>query len=95
MLRPIEDRVLVKVDSKKEATVGGLVIPDTVNDSQATGTVIATGPGKFEGGVFAPSGLKADDKVIYAKHQGITITHDGEDLVLLSPASILAVVVND
>lgn len=90
-LRPIEDRVIVKA-VKKEENKGGLFIPDTVNENTQTGEVIAVGPGKFEHGVFVPTGIAKGDKILFAKHQAIPLNHDGEEVHLLSPASILAVI---
>jgi hypothetical protein len=46
MLRPIGDRVLVRVQ-KKEVTKGGIFIPQKYQKNQMTVLVIAKGAGKF------------------------------------------------
>ena len=93
-INPIEDRVIVKA-IKKEETVSGLVIPDTIHENNQTGEVVAVGPGKYEKGQLVPNQIQVGDKVIYAKHQAAAISHKGEDLYVLSPASVLAVIADE
>jgi co-chaperonin GroES (HSP10) len=44
-LRPVGDRVLIKLD-KKEEKIGSIYVPDSKQQANLTGTVIAIGSGK-------------------------------------------------
>ena len=41
MLKPLADRVLVKVDEEETKTKGGILIPDTAQKKSQKGTVMA------------------------------------------------------
>jgi len=48
-LRPIGDRVVVKVIEQEEKTKGGIVLPDTAKEKPQQGKVIAVGTGRILG----------------------------------------------
>ena len=47
MLKPLADRVLVKVDTEETKTKGGILLPDTAQKKSQKGEVIAIGSGKM------------------------------------------------
>ena len=47
-IKPLEDRVVVQANEAETTTASGLVIPDTAKEKPQEGTVIATGPGRFD-----------------------------------------------
>ena len=93
-IRPLSDRVLIKVsEPKEEKTAGGLLLsPKTVTGEPAMGEVIACGCGKYAAnGELIPMSVKVGDKVLLNKNAGQTIKVDGEDLVLVYESEIIAV----
>ncbi len=46
MIRPLQDRVLVKRVEAEETTATGIIIPDTAKEKPQEGEVVAVGPGK-------------------------------------------------
>ncbi|MBL8736567.1 MAG: co-chaperone GroES, partial [Planctomycetes bacterium] len=46
-LRPLEDRVVLKVLDAEEKTAGGILLPDTAKEKPQRGKVTAVGEGKF------------------------------------------------
>ena len=46
MIRPLQDRVIVKRLDAEEQTAGGIIIPDTAKEKPQEGEVVAVGPGK-------------------------------------------------
>ena len=46
-LKPLGDRVVVKVLEEEERTAGGIVLPDTAKEKPQKGEVIAVGTGKL------------------------------------------------
>jgi chaperonin GroES len=46
MIRPLQDRILVKRIEAEEKTSGGIIIPDTAKEKPQEGEVVAVGKGK-------------------------------------------------
>ena len=93
MIRPLQDRILVKRIEAEEKTSGGIIIPDTAKEKPQEGEVVAVGKGKRldNGNVIEPD-VKAGDRVLFSKYGGTEITSDGEDLLILSARDVLAIV---
>ena len=92
MLKPLADRVLVKVDEEETKTKGGILLPDTAQKKSQKGTVIAIGSGKMlDHGVRTPFEVKVGDRVLLAKYSGVDIEEEGENYLLLSERDILAI----
>ena len=93
VLRPLEDRIVVRPLEAEETTASGLVIPDTAKEKPQQGEVIAVGPGKRADstGSLIPLDVHEGDRVVYSKYGGTEITLDGEDLLILSSRDVLAV----
>ena len=92
MIRPLYDRVIVKVLEEEEKTAGGIVLPDTAKEKPQKGEVIAVGPGAVrEDGTRVPPELKTGDKVMFAKYSGSEVKVDGEEYLILRESDVLAV----
>ncbi len=92
LVKPLADRVVVKVLSGEERTKGGIVLPDTAKEKPQEGEVIAVGPGRVldNGQRIAPE-LKAGDRVIFAKYSGTEVKIEGDEYLILRESDILAV----
>ena len=92
-VKPLADRVFVKVSEAEEKTAGGLFLPDNAKEKPQIGEIVAVGPGKRnDDGSRAEVEVKSGDKVLYSKYAGTDIKLGGEDYVLLAEKDILAVV---
>ena len=92
MLRPIGDRVVVKVIEDTEQTSGGIFIPDSAKEKPQKGEVVAVGEGKtLDSGEKAPVSVKVGEIVIYEKYAGRDIKIDGALLKILSTSDVLGV----
>ena len=91
MVKPLADRVVIKVLSGEEKTRGGIVLPDTAKEKPQEGEVIAIGPGRVldNGQRLAPE-LKVGDRVIFAKYSGTEVKIEGEEFLILRESDILA-----
>lgn len=93
-LRPIHDKVLVRLAPPKEKTDGGIIIPTSANqrDQAVEGVVVATGPGLLleNGKRLAPS-VSEGDRVLVPRHAGTAIKKDGASHLVLLDEEILAV----
>ncbi|MFM7191674.1 MAG: co-chaperone GroES [Microcystaceae cyanobacterium] len=92
-VKPLGDRVFVKVSPSEEKTAGGILLPDTAKEKPQVGEVVAVGPGKRnDDGSRSPLEVGVGDKVLYSKYAGTDIKLGGDDYVLLTEKDILAAV---
>ena len=92
-IRPLHDLVLVRREEEETKTAGGIVLPGSAAEKPSRGEVIAVGNGKIqENGDVRALDVKAGDKVIFGQYSGNTVKVDGEELLIMSEAEILAVI---
>ncbi len=93
MLKPLGDRIVIKVVEDTEQTSGGIFIPDSAKEKPQKGEVVAVGVGKMnEKGEREPMEVKVGDVVLYAKYAGTDIKMDGVEYKILSVKDALAVI---
>ena len=85
-VKPLQDRVLIKVEEAETKTASGLYIPDTAQEKTQTGTVAAVGDDD------EMINVKVGDKVMYDKYAGTNVTIDDVDHLIVKSSDILAVV---
>ena len=91
MLRPLADRVIIKVAEAETKTASGIILADTSKEKPMKGEVIAAGPGAYQNGTLVPMDVKAGDKVVYSKYAGNEIKIEGTDYLIVRQSDILAV----
>jgi chaperonin GroES len=92
-LKPLGDRIVVKIIEELERTKGGIVLPDTAKEKPQEAEVAAVGPGaRNEDGERIPMEVKVGDRVVFAKYSGTEFKQDDEDYLILRESDILAVV---
>jgi chaperonin GroES len=66
LAKPLADRVLIKVEKEVTKTVGGIILPETVESRDTKiGTVVSVGEGIYTNdGVKIPMSVKVGDKVM-------------------------------
>ncbi|GBE30951.1 MAG TPA: co-chaperone GroES [Bacteroidetes bacterium] len=94
-VRPIDERVLLKVVEKDEKSAGGIIIPDTVNKERPqVGEVIALGDDIVNKDLERKplsQIVSVGDQVLFAKYGGTEVTVDDEDYLLVNRTDILGV----
>ncbi len=91
MLKPLEDRVIVKPIEPEEVTKSGIVIPSTAKEKSQIAEVIAVGPGGIVDGKEITMNLKVGDRVVCSKYSGTEIKYNGEDYTIYKQNDILAI----
>ncbi|TCO67668.1 co-chaperone GroES [Caldanaerobacter subterraneus] len=91
-LKPLGDRVVVKVIQSEEVTKGGVILPGTAKEKPQQGEVVAVGPGQYIDGKRVEPEVKVGDKVIFSKYAGTEVKLDGEEYLLLRESDILAII---
>ena len=93
MLKPLGDRIVVKVIEDTEQTSGGIFIPESAKEKPQKGEIVAVGLGKMnDKGEREPMDVKVGDVVLYAKYAGTDIKMDGVEYKILSVKDALAVI---
>ena len=93
-LKPLEDKVILKVEKETEKTsAGGLIIQTMQEEKPQEAMVVAVGPGiTFGNGEKMVPDVSVGDKVLFSKYQGTEVTVDNEQYLILSYRDILAVI---
>ena len=87
---PLADRVAIRPMEETETMKGGLYIPDTAKEKPIQGEIIAVGPGRIEKGEKVPMELRVGDRVIYGKYSGTQVELEGEEIILIKEADVIA-----
>ena len=92
-LKPLQDRIVIKVIEDTEQTSGGIFIPDSAKEKPQKGEIVAVGEGKTnDKGEKEPMGVNVGDIVLYAKYAGTDVKMDGVEYKILSIKDALAIV---
>ena len=92
-IKPLADKIVIKVIDDVEKTSGGIFIPDREKKKPQKGEVIAVGPGKFtDNGTREEMDVKTGDKVLFAKYSGTDVKIDEVEYKILSVKDVLAII---
>jgi chaperonin GroES len=89
MIRPVTDRILIKVDPVP-STMGSILIPHVDRPVPQSGVVVAVGPGRWEKKKFVPTTTKPGQRVYWNKYDGCVIEDGGESFTVLCDERVLA-----
>ena len=86
MLKPLNDRVVLKMAEAEETTESGIILSSASKEKPG-------GPGeKNEKGELVPIAVKKGDKVVINKYAGTEIKLEGEEYIIVRAEDILAIV---
>jgi len=91
-IRPLADRVVVKMLESEETTKSGIVLPGTAKEKPQMAEVLAVGPGGYEDGKEIKMEVKVGDKVIISRYAGTEVKLDGKEMTIVKQSDVLAVV---
>ena len=91
-LKPLADRVVVKLVEAEETTKTGIVLPGTAKEKPQVAEVIAVGPGGMVDGHDVVMTVKPGDKVITSKYSGTEVKVDDVEYTIVRQGDILAIV---
>ena len=91
-IKPLSDRVLIKMDEAEEVSKGGILLSGSAKEKPQVASVIAVGPGGVVDGKEVVMSVKPGDKVITSKYSGTEVKVDGEEMIIVRQSDILAVV---
>lgn len=92
VIRPIDDRVLVKPDEGEEKTASGIYLPEGARDKPMQGTIVAAGPGRLnDDGERTALTVQVGQTVVYGKYSGTEVELNGEQHMIMREAELLAI----
>ncbi|KAM3301263.1 20 kDa chaperonin, chloroplastic isoform X1 [Capsicum chacoense] len=94
-LKPLGDRVLVKIKTTEEKSVGGILLPITAQSKPNGGEVVAVGEGHSAGKTKVDISVKTGAKVIYSKYSGTEVEFDGSKHLILKEDDIVGILETD
>lgn len=87
-IKPLADRVLIEPLPAETQTASGLFIPDSAQEKQHKGTVMAVGKGKKD----EPMTVKVGDTVLYGKYSGSELKLEGTEYLMMREEDIMAII---
>ncbi|MDF2520528.1 MAG: 10 kDa chaperonin [Clostridia bacterium] len=91
-IKPLGDRVVIKVMESEETTKSGIVLPGSAKEKPMQGEIIAVGSGEMVDGKKVPLEVKVGDRVLYSKYAGTEIKMDGNEYLVIRQSEILAII---
>ena len=91
-LKPLADRVVVKLVEAEETTKGGIILTGSAKEKPTVAEVISVGPGGNVDGKEVTMTVKIGDKVITDKYAGTKVTLEDTEYVVVRQHDILAIV---
>ena len=91
-LKPLADRVIIKLVEAEETTKSGLILTGSAKEKPEVAEVIAVGPGGLVDGKEVTMTVKVGDKVITSKYSGTEVKFNGEEYTIVRQNDILAIV---
>lgn len=92
MLKPLGDRVIIKMIEIKETSKGGILLPSAAQEKSSVAEIVAVGTGKCVDGKIVPLDVNVGDKVIFSKYSGTEVKYEGDEYLILKQDDILAIV---
>ena len=91
-LKPLADRVVIKMMEAEEKTKSGLILTGSAKEKPEVAVVVAVGPGGMVDGKEVKMTVKKGDKVITSKYSGTEVKMDGQEYNIVRQSDILAIV---
>lgn len=91
-IRPLADRIVIKMTESEETTKGGLILAAASKEKPQIAEVVAVGPGGVIDGEKVEMYLKVGDKVLLSKYAGSEVKVDNVEYTILRQSEVLAIV---
>ncbi|KAJ9183702.1 hypothetical protein P3X46_007518 [Hevea brasiliensis] len=94
-IKPLGDRVLVKIKVAEEKTDGGILLPTSAQTKPQGGEVVAVGEGKTIGKTKLDISIKTGTQVVYSKYAGTEVEFNGSSHLILKEDDIVGILETD
>lgn len=91
-IKPLADRVVIKLVEAEETTKSGIILTGSAKEKPVVSEVVAVGPGGVVDGKEVTMYVEVGDKVVISNYAGTEVKLDGEEYKIVRQNDILAVV---
>lgn len=91
-IKPLADRVLIKMVEAEETTKSGIILTGTAKEKPQIAEIVAVGPGGLVDGKEVVMTVKPGDRVITSKYSGTEVKCDNTEYTIVRQSDILAIV---
>ena len=92
MLKPLLDRVVVKMIESEETTKSGIILTSSAKEKPQIAEVLEVGPGEVIDGKAETMIVKKGDNIIVSEYAGTKVKYEGEEYIIVKQNDILAIV---
>ncbi len=93
MIKPVADRILIKMIENEETTQSGIILSGGAKEKPQIAEVIEVGPGiNHIPGKEVKMYIKKGDKVIVSKYTGTEVKYENEEYIIVKQDDVLAIV---
>ena len=92
MIKPLGDRVLIKMKEAEETTKSGIILTTGSKEKPQIVEVVEVGPGEKVDGKIQEMYVKKGDNVYVSKYAGTEVKYEGQDYIIVKQDDILAIV---
>lgn len=91
-IKPLGDRVVIKMLESEETTESGIVLPGSAQEKPQMAEILAVGPGGMVDGKEVTMEVSVGDKIIYSKYAGTEVKVGSDEFIIVRQSDILAIV---
>ena len=91
-IKPLADRVVIKMLEAEETTKSGIILTSKAQEKPQVAEIVAVGPGGVVDGKEVKMEVSVGDNVLTSKYAGTEVKVDGEEYTILRQSDILAIV---
>ena len=92
MIKPLADRVLVKMKEGEEKTKSGIILASSAQEKPQIAEVVEVGAGKKVDDKLEEMYVKKGDNVIISEYSGTKVKYEGTEYIIIKQSDILAIV---
>ncbi len=91
-IKPLADRIVIKMIENEETTKSGIVLPGSAQEKPQVAEVVAVGPGGVVDGKDVIMELEVGDRILISKYAGTQVKIDNIEYTILRQSDVLAIV---
>ena len=92
MIKPLQDRVVIKMIENEETTKSGLILSSGAKEKPQIAEIVEVGPGGEIDGKRVAMYVKKGDRVIVSKYAGTEVKYQDQEYIIVKQDDILAIV---
>ncbi len=92
MIKPLGNRVLIKMQEKEETTKSGIILSGVIKENPQIAEVIEVGDGEKINGEIQEMLIQKGDTVIINKYTGTEIKYEEKEYIIVKEEDVLAII---